>query len=88
VQPSKTKSCTQVNVWTLVYLAGISTVLEELVRQLPIAVPPTAAECQAAISAAQPTVHTLQVRGAGWQSQWVRSGIPSAQRHPLGFGER
>ncbi len=41
--------------------AGISTVLEELVSQLPVALPPTTAECQAAIVAAQPTVLAIQV---------------------------
>ena len=42
---------------------GISTVLEELVQQLPASVPPNAAECQAAITEAQPRLLALQVGG-------------------------
>lgn len=58
--------------------AGISTVLEELVQQLPASVPATAAECQAAISDAQPRLLALQVRRPwGELQQWVRLDGPS-----------
>ncbi|KAI8469832.1 MAG: hypothetical protein J3K34DRAFT_511818 [Monoraphidium minutum] len=40
--------------------AGISTVLEDLVSQLPAAPPPTPAECQAAVAAAEPKLLALQ----------------------------
>jgi hypothetical protein len=41
--------------------AGTSTVVEDLVARLPAVLPPTAAECQAAIVSSQPTVLALQV---------------------------